>query len=441
MHLTSQDVKANMTRLEEPEYLHTERVADNLKQTVFGQDEACQAVARRVAIFDAELNDSNRPLGVEMFLGSTGVGKTEMAHALAEYLFDDRDSEQLMIIDCAEFAQEHSIHKLIGAPPSYVGYGAEPLITEDFLSKRNIIVFDEIEKANPALHKLLLGVMEDARMGHTASGKEKQLNFNQSLIIMTSNVGAREVDEAVNGKGDIGFSNPNEQKDSYTDIKSISTQALKNTFAPEFINRIDDVVVFKNLEPEHYDRIFYKFIDEINNGLKERNEQAPFIGATVEFKDFILNQIDRRYGARDMRRQIDKELLEGLADVFMSMDMRLRPIVADREDDKTYFYTLDNPELPDIEDFDYENAGYEFLPEEDDDMFYGAEHEEDKKPEEPEWVDQEADVTDPPKEPDTPKNEIILPPNRTVDISVRIKNNNEMVESVTVYDLPLFPSK
>lgn len=372
LHLTSQDVCENMVKLT-PEASHTQEITQSLQQTVYGQDEACRAVARRVSIFEAGLNDTDRPLGVEMFLGPTGTGKTEMAHALAQYFFDDRNSEQLKIIDCAEFAQDHTITRLTGSPPSYVGYGAETLISQDFLAHRNILVFDEIEKAHPALHRLLLGIMEDGRLRKTGRGGQEELSFANSLIIMTSNVGAHEAQE-LKENGRIGFGQTTDNVEGVT--RQISMEGLKRVFAPEFINRIDDIVVFKELGQEQFDRIFYKFLNEINEGVASRNSKAPFIGATVEFKDYILTLMDRRFGARDMRRHIDRELLENIADIFMNMKLTGQVLIANREGDQTCFYTEKLPTIGDSIEME-------------EDEFYGASCEVDDYSE---WEDMEADV-------------------------------------------------
>lgn len=321
---------------------HTDDIAMSLQETVFGQDEACRALARRIAIFESGLSNPDRPLGVELFLGPTGTGKTEMSHALATHLFHDRNSEQLKIIDCAEFSQGHSTSSFTGAPPSYIGYGDELLISEDFLANRNIIVFDEIEKAHPDLHKLLLGIMEDGRMRFNKKDGQGVLNFSNSIIILTSNVGVKEAQALQEGKGRIGFGQQDQSpRDTNQENKQVSLQALRNMFAPEFINRIDDIVVFKELEDAQFDLIFNKFLNEINDIVVQRNENAPFIAATVEFKDFILGKIDRRYGARDIKRHLDRELLENIADIFMGVDIRGSILVADRDpkDGNTYFYT------------------------------------------------------------------------------------------------------
>lgn len=435
INLTSADVQENMDRIA-PEYSHTQELADKLSDTVFGQEQACQALARRVTIFESGLNDSNRPLGVEMFLGPTGVGKTEASHALAKHLFGDRDSEQLKIIDCAEFAQGHSIHRLVGSPPSYVGYGAETLITQDFLAKRNIIVFDEIEKAHPDLHRLLLGVMEDGRLRTTVRGGQETLDFANSLIIMTSNVGARELDDAKHDKGNIGFDTGGVK--TRQEASEIATNALKQAFAPEFINRIDDVIVFKDLEDHHFDRIFYKFITEINDDLASKDIYSPFIGATQEFKDYIISRVDKQYGARDMRRQIDRELLEKLADVFMGMELSSQVVIADRDpqDNQTYFYTDHVPLLR--EEVQEEN-----------DPFYDQSCDGQDEQKDDEWEDKEADVQESKKKLDTKKStggqkaesDFILYPNHVFDINIVVRNKvtEKSLGGTSVTGLPIFP--
>ena len=158
IHLESEQVKKTLVPIQ-ADVSYTQVISKDLGKIVYGQDEACRVVGRRVAMFESGLSDPKRPMGVEFFLGPTGVGKTEMSHALAKVLFKDPNSTQLKILDCAEFHGEHTVARLIGSPPGYVGYGDEALITPTFLKNRNIIVFDEIEKADPRLHQILLGVI------------------------------------------------------------------------------------------------------------------------------------------------------------------------------------------------------------------------------------------------------------------------------------------
>lgn len=340
--LTNQQIKDKLIRLEKPESL-VFSIARNLEQTVYGQEEACRVLARRVAMFEAGLSDPNRPLGVEFFLGPTGTGKTETSHALAKHLFDDPNSSQLKIIDCSEFWDRHTVARLVGAPPSYVGYGDPPLITPGFLNNRNIIVFDEVEKGSTQLHRILLSIMEDGRLRARQRVEygtvETVLDFSKSVIILTSNIGAAELEKVRRGGGKIGFNaSSTPQK-----LEDIGKEELKKEFKdmPEFVNRIDDVVVFKPLEKQHYEKIFWKFLGELNNDLCQQLKAPPFISASTEFRDYIMSKVDYKFGARDMRHILDQELLERLADYLMANNLNGKPVVATYESGEIEFYTDD----------------------------------------------------------------------------------------------------
>lgn len=352
--ISSQDIKKAFVRVEaKGDYV--DELARDLGQTVYGQDEACRALARRVAMFEYGLTDPQRPLGVVFFFGPSGVGKTEMAHALSKHLFGDPDYRQLKILDCSEFSEPHTVMRLTGSPPSYVGYGDPPLITQKFLNARNIIVFDEVEKAHPQLWRLLLGIMEDGRLRtRVATGvyqaKEVELSFQNSFIILTSNIGSGEIEKCRKGVKSIGFL----KDDTPQDIQQVGNEALRRHFAymPEFLGRIDDIICFNHLERPHYEKIYWKFLDEINQGVTnfydrfsgEKKFIAPFITTTIEFRDYCLSRLGDQFGAREMRHLLDKELLERVINVFAEYDMKGRPVVADYEDGKIYFYTDKLPE-------------------------------------------------------------------------------------------------
>lgn len=335
--LENRQIKEKLRRLDPPDSFVSEIVKD-LSQTVFGQDEAMKVIARRVAMFETGLNDPKRPLGVEFFLGPTGVGKTEAAHALSKHLFKTDNSDHLKIIDCSEFWDKHTVSRLIGAPPSYVGYGDPPLITQDFLNKRNVIVFDEVEKGATQLHRILLSIMEDGRITTRQRGQETELDFSRSFIILTSNVGADKLEKAKRGGGQIGFNKTSPQK-----LDEVGKNALKEEFKhmPEFVGRLDDIVVFQPLQREQYEKIFWKFLNEFNSDMKYQLETPPFITASREFKDYILSKLDYQFGARDMRHILDQELMERLADYLMAYDLYGKPLVATYEEGEVRFYTDD----------------------------------------------------------------------------------------------------
>lgn len=330
----------------EPNGSYSQEVANELSQTCIGQEEAMSALARSITLAETGMNDPDRPLRVLLLAGKTGTGKTEASHAVAKHWFGDRNSEQLKIIDCTEYQERHMKARFTGSPPGYIGYNDEPVLTEDFLAKRNIIVLDEFEKAHPEFHKLWLPVFEDARMNVK---KGDPLNFNNSLIILTSNAGAEEMQEVGSGNQRIGFGSA--ENDKGLGLEKVAQKAIKERFKdmPELLGRIDQTIVFKDLSPENYEQIFDKFLTEKNHSIAERlKENAPFFATTQEFKQFILSSIDTTYGARDLRGTLERELFHKAADLFMGEDLTGRPLVADREENETVFYTdnLDSPLLP-----------------------------------------------------------------------------------------------
>ncbi len=334
--IPSEEVRKFLKRVDVEESYFKE-VADELGETVFGQEEACQAVARMVTRFEAGLALPNKPAGVVMFLGPTGVGKTEMSRALARRMFNDPDSEQLMIIDCAEYSESHTIFRFLGSPPSYVGYGDELKISEEFLCKRNIIVFDEIEKADPALWQMLLSVFATGSLsvrtndGEKRGSSEMELDFGYSFIILTSNVGAFDMQKA--GKG-LGFANKSER----LDIKQAAMNGLKEHFGrmPEFLGRIDEKIVFKPLTDDDYEHIYWKFISEINDFLRS----GISFTTSAELTEYLINLSvsNKQYGARDMEHVIKEVLLQPLSDVLV-MEPDTEFIVGDLdENDEVVFY-------------------------------------------------------------------------------------------------------
>jgi len=291
-------------------------VAQELAQTVFGQEEACMAMARMVTRLETGLVRPDRPVGVVMFLGPTGVGKTEMARALSKKLFGKADTDKLLIVNCAEFSEKHTISRILGSAPSYVGYGDDTLIDHNFLSNRNILVFDEIEKANPALWRVLLSVFASGVLNirsRTPDGAvgEIVLNFSNSFIILTSNVGAYEIHQSGRKVGFPGASAAQE------DVSRAAIAGLKAHFGamPEFLARIDEMIVFKPLEDRHYEQIYWKFIDELNEALAD---VGVYFTTSVELTRQVISLAvkNKQYGARDMEHTIKTSLLQPLADVL-----------------------------------------------------------------------------------------------------------------------------
>ncbi len=283
-----------------------------LKGKVVGQDEALVKLSRSIRRTRAGLKDPKRPIGSFIFLGPTGVGKTELAKRLTEYLFDSQDA--LIRIDMSEYMEKFSVSRLVGAPPGYVGYEEGGQLTEKVRRKPySVILLDEIEKAHPDVFNILLQVLDD---GILTDGLGRRVDFRNTIIIMTSNIGARDIKNL--GKG-IGFSLTEETFD-YTKMKSTVEDALKKVFNPEFLNRIDDVIVFHPLEKSH----ILEIIDVMKVDLFSRvNELGIDIDLTQEAKEFLVEKgFDPQFGARPLRRAIQKYVEDPMAEAILTNDLQ-----------------------------------------------------------------------------------------------------------------------
>ena len=279
-------------------------MADELKKVVIGQDEAIDTIVKAIRRNRAGLKDPNKPIGSFFFLGPTGVGKTYTAKMLSKYLFDSEDA--LVRIDMSEYMEKFSVSRLIGAPPGYVGYEEGGQLTEKIRIKPySVVLLDEIEKAHPDVFNLLLQVFDE---GHLTDSMGRRVDFKNTLIIMTSNIGTRQLRDF--GKG-IGFNPTNKTiDDDYS--KSVLENALKKAFSPEFLNRIDEVVIFKNLQKED----IYKIIDIELKGLVVRLQNMKIgFDITNAAKDFIIERgWDPAFGARPLNRAIQKYIEDPLAE-------------------------------------------------------------------------------------------------------------------------------
>ena len=295
---------SRMMQSERQKLLHLE---DELHKRVVGQEMAITALADAVRRNRAGLQDAKRPIGSFIFLGTTGVGKTELAKALAEFLFDD---ESLMTrIDMSEYQERHSVSRLIGAPPGYVGYDEGGQLTEAVRRKPySVVLLDEIEKAHPDVFNILLQVLDDGRL---TDNKGRVVDFKNTIIIMTSNIGSRQLKDF--GRG-IGFGSQNMEGNSEY-ARGVVQKALKNAFSPEFLNRIDDIIMFNPLTKED----IYKIIDiELKSLFKRVNDLGLVITISKEAKDFIIEKgYDPQYGARPLKRAIQKYLEDELAEVII----------------------------------------------------------------------------------------------------------------------------
>lgn len=304
------DVVSMMTsipvnRIAEKEITKLANLPQLIKGKVIGQDEAVEKIAKAIQRNRAGLKDPNRPIGSFIFLGQTGVGKTQLAKVIAKEMFDSEDA--LIRIDMSEYMEKFAVSRLVGAPPGYVGYEEGGQLTEKIRRKPySVILFDEIEKAHPDIFNMLLQVLDD---GHLTDSLGRKVDFRNTIIIMTSNIGARQLKDFGQGVG-FGTTAKKEQSDAHS--KSIIENALKKAFAPEFLNRIDDIIVFNALEKKDIDLI----IDIELVKLYARIEDLGYkITLSTEAKDFIAEKgFDKQYGARPLKRAIQKYIEDPLAE-------------------------------------------------------------------------------------------------------------------------------
>jgi ATP-dependent Clp protease ATP-binding subunit ClpB len=273
---------------------------DRLHQRVVGQDEAVRAVANAIRRARAGLQDPNRPLGSFLFLGPTGVGKTELARSLAEFLFDDEHA--LVRIDMSEYQEKHTVSRMIGAPPGYVGYEEAGQITEAVRRRPySVVLFDEVEKAHPEVLNVLLQLLDDGRL---TDGKGRTIDFRNVVVIMTSNLGSQYIAEASRAADGGGAELPEGVRRQVTD-------ALRQHFRPEFINRIDDVIFFHGLGLEHMKLIVDIQIHGLLARLEERKIHVELTEAAREF--LVVDGYDPMYGARPLKRTLQRRVLDPLA--------------------------------------------------------------------------------------------------------------------------------
>ena len=309
------EVIANWTgipakRLTEDENEKLKNLEKTLHERVVGQNEAVEAVSKAIRRGRVGLKDPKRPIGSFLFLGPTGVGKTELSKALAEVMFGDENS--MIRIDMSEYMEPHSVAKLIGSPPGYVGFDEGGQLTEKIRRKPYaVILFDEIEKAHPDVMNMLLQILEDGRL---TDSQGRTVNFKNTVVIMTSNIGARRITD----KKSLGFSNSEKNEDSqkeYEQTKKEVMEEVKRELRPEFINRIDEIIVFHKLNDDEINKIIDIMLVEITNRLKE---QKIKIEIDKSVKDLIASKgIDKSFGARPLRRTIQNILEDSLAEEIL----------------------------------------------------------------------------------------------------------------------------
>jgi ATP-dependent Clp protease ATP-binding subunit ClpB len=306
---------------------------DGLRRRIVGQDEAVQAVIDLYQVFRAGLNSPGRPVGNLLFLGPTGAGKTRMVEATAEVLYGD--PRAVIKVDCAEFQHSHEIAKLIGSPPGYLGHReTHPVITQEALERHHtdelkisFLMFDELEKASDALWQLLLGILDKATL---TLGDNRRVDLSQTMIFMTSNLGGKEITDLMTGR--MGFApNEIEDKSSQTDVKvgRTANAAAKKRFAPEFMNRIDKVVVFRSLRAEQLDEICEIELGMVQQRVLHTARERFQFQVTRPAKEFLLREgTNLRYGARHLKRAIERYLTCPLASLLATDQVRLDDVIS-----------------------------------------------------------------------------------------------------------------
>ena len=298
-----------MNKIAQTEMNKLSNLSDTMKSKIIGQDEAVEKVVKAIKRNRTGLKDPNKPIGSFIFLGPTGVGKTQLAKILSKELFDSEDT--MVRIDMSEYMEKFSITRLIGAPPGYIGYEEGGQLTEKVRRKPySVVLLDEIEKAHPDVFNMLLQVLDD---GFLTDSLGRKIDFRNTIIIMTSNIGARQVKEF--GQG-VGFGTSARMAQSESNVKSIVENALKKVFAPEFLNRIDDVITFNSLSKED----IFKIIDlELGKLYSRVNDLGYGLQLSQKAKDFIAEKgYDKQYGARPLKRAIQKYVEDILAEEIVS---------------------------------------------------------------------------------------------------------------------------
>ncbi len=306
---------------------------ERLASRVVGQERAVRGMSSFYQVFLAGLNCADRPIGTMLLLGPTGSGKTHVVEKAAEALFGT--SGAVIKIDCAEFQHSHEIAKLIGSPPGYLGHReTSPLLTQENLDRYHtddtqlsLLLFDEIEKASDSLWRLLLGILDKATL---TLGDNRRVDFSRALVVMTSNLGAREMAELISGG--IGFAAAKPAKNNCDDIDQkiyrTALEAARRNFSPEFMNRIDKVVVFRSLQEQHLKQILDLELQAVQNRIIHSDESSFIFQCSDAVKEILLEEgIDPRYGARHLKRAVERILVNRLSNLIATKQVRLGDFV------------------------------------------------------------------------------------------------------------------
>ena len=300
--------KIPVSRLTESEASRLQKLEETLHKRVIGQEEAVSAVSKAVRRGRVGLKDPKRPIGSFLFLGPTGVGKTEVSKALAEAVFGNEES--MIRVDMSEYMEKHSVSKMIGSPPGYVGHEDGGQLSEKV--RRNpfsVILFDEIEKAHPDVFNILLQVLDD---GHITDSQGRKVDFKNTIIIMTSNAGAQSIIEPKK----LGFGAKEDEKQDHERMKASVMEEVKRIFKPEFLNRIDETIVFRALNKDDMKKIIGIMVRDLQKRCKEQLQIDLVVREAA--KEYIVEKAyDRKYGARPLRRKLQDEVEDRLADALI----------------------------------------------------------------------------------------------------------------------------
>lgn len=321
-----------LTKEESERLLNMENV---LHERVIGQSEAVTAIAKAIRRGRVGLKDPKRPVGSFIFLGPTGVGKTELCKALAEAMFGDENA--MLRLDMSEYMEKHTVSKLIGSPPGYVGFEEGGQLTEKVRRKPySVVLFDEIEKAHPDVFNMLLQILEDGRL---TDSQGRTVDFKNTVIIMTSNVGARLITEK---QSSLGFNSENEnvEESEKKDIKELVTGELRKVFRPEFLNRVDDIIVFNKLNKDEIKQIAVKMLKTLENRLDKMNIKISFTDNAIS--EIADKGFDENYGARPLRRAIQNEIEDPLSELMLEGKVKDGAVVTCDFSDGQFTFTTAN---------------------------------------------------------------------------------------------------
>ena len=321
-----------LTKEESERLLNMENV---LHERVIGQSEAVTAIAKAIRRGRVGLKDPKRPVGSFIFLGPTGVGKTELCKALAEAMFGDENA--MLRLDMSEYMEKHTVSKLIGSPPGYVGFEEGGQLTEKVRRKPySVVLFDEIEKAHPDVFNMLLQILEDGRL---TDSQGRTVDFKNTIIIMTSNVGARLITEK---QSSLGFNSENEnaEESEKKDIKELVTGELRKVFRPEFLNRVDDIIVFNKLNKVEIKQIAVKMLKTLENRLDKMNIKISFTDNAIS--EIADKGFDENYGARPLRRAIQNEIEDPLSEQMLEGKVKDGAVVTCDFSDGQFTFTTAN---------------------------------------------------------------------------------------------------